>query len=92
MDKAHPGTDDVASKRLASYGTKMTRSQKILSIQTYVKEDIAEWEQRHRILFERHELFMMKLCRELNIPYETSSENDVLEKIRFLNLTMENVV
>lgn len=54
------------------------------TIPPYIPEDIADWEGRYHILFERSELFMQKLCGLLEMPYEVTSEGEVLEKIEKL--------
>lgn len=54
-------------------------------IPPYVPENIADWEERYRLLFERSELFRQLLCRELGMEFQTSGENDILEKVKTLN-------
>ena len=41
-------------------------------------EEPADWEERHRLLFERHELFLQKVCMVLGMDFLTTGENDIL--------------
>jgi len=43
--------------------------------------DKDDWEGRYRELFDRHETFLYKLCTLLGLHFQTTSENDILQKI-----------
>lgn len=46
-----------------------------------VIEETPDWEERYRLLFERQELFMQKLCKSLHLEWQVTSENDVLKEL-----------
>jgi hypothetical protein len=51
--------------------------------------DAPDWEERYRQLFERHESFMVRICGLLKLPYEVSSESDVLQAVEKVSLSVK---